>query len=193
VRSPTPLLAIEPRYRGREAETWHSPGTLGRVTDAPPTTKPAPRTPSEPPVKPRLVKHPWRVAIVIGSLLVLANLGILLLASTDTSQSSLQPLPNEIESISPERGALTPLIDTITVDLRDDMSGVLVVDGVEIPEDQLERVVGLQQVIFRPGAGKEIPRFRGGDNSVVVKYWRGRLQDRPANPYTFGWTFRATA
>ena len=170
------------------------------MTDAPPNTKPAPRTPSDPaaqsaapPAKQRLVKHPWRFAIVIGSLLVLANLGILLLASTDTSQSSLQPLPNEIESISPERGQLTGLVDTIIVDLRDDMSGVLVVDGVEIPEDQLERVVGLQQVIFRPGPGKEFSRFRGGDNTVVVKYWRGRLQDRPANPYSYGWTFRATA
>jgi hypothetical protein len=26
-----------------------------------------------------------------------------------------------------------------------------------------------------------------------VKYWRGRLVDRPANPYSFGWSFRASA
>jgi hypothetical protein len=145
------------------------------------------------PARRRVVRHPWRVAIVLGTLLLLVNFAILLLASTDTSQSGLQPLPRGIESISPERGELTGLVDTITVDLRDDMTGVLVVDGVEIPEDQLERVVGLQQVIFRPGPGKDITRFRAGDNTVVVKYWQGRLQDRPANPSSFGWTFRAGA
>jgi hypothetical protein len=119
-----------------------------------------------------------------------------LLADTDTSQSGLQPLPRDIQSISPERGELTSLVDTITVDLADTMTGVLVVDGHEIPEDQLERVVGLQQVSFRPGPGKDISRFRPGDNTVVVKYWPGRLQDRPANPaklFSFGWTFRAAA
>jgi len=153
---------------------------------------PARTAPSTPPRR-RAFKHPWRVVIVLGALLLVANLGILLLANADTSESSLRPLPNDIESISPERGELTGLVDTITVDLRDDMTGVLVVDGIEIPEDQLERVVGLQQVIFRPGPGKDVPRFRAGDNSVVVKYWRGRLQDRPADPYSFGWTFRAGA
>jgi hypothetical protein len=147
------------------------------------------------PVAPRrkAFKHPWRVAIVLGALLLVVNLGVLVLANTDTSIGGKQPLPNDIESISPERGELTGLVDTITVDVRDDMTGVLVVDGVEIPEDQLERVVGLQQVTFRPGKDKAISKFRAGDNTVVVKYWRGRLQDRPANPYSFGWTFRASA
>lgn len=151
----------------------------------------APANPAPPTPKRRAFKHPWRVAIVLGACLLLANLAILILAGTDTSQSNLQPLPNEIQAISPERGELTSLVDTITVDLEDDMTGVLVVDGHEIPEDQLERVVGLQQVSFRPGPGKDISRFRAGPNTVVVKYWRGRLQDRPANPYSFGWTFRA--
>jgi len=62
------------------------------------------------------------------------------------TRASRPPAPAERDRVDlTERGALTGLIDTITVDLRDDMSGVLVVDGVEIPEDQLERVVGLQQ------------------------------------------------
>jgi hypothetical protein len=140
-----------------------------------------------------VVKHPWRVTIVLGTLLLVLNLGVVLLATSDTSEGGRRPLPSDIESISPERGELTGLVDTVTVDLRDEFTGVLVVDGVEIPEDQLERVVGLQVVSFRPGPGKEISRFRAGDNTVVVKYWRGRLVDRPANPYSFGWSFRASA
>jgi hypothetical protein len=157
----------------------------------PPATPSA--TPNAAPTRRRAVQHPGRVAIVLGVVLLVLNLGVILLATADTSEKGLRPLPNDIESISPERGELTGLVDTITVNLRDDMTGVLVVDGIEIPEDQLDRVVGLQVVSFRPGPGKEIPRFRAGDNTVLVRYWRGRLQDRPADPFTFGWSFRASA
>jgi hypothetical protein len=167
------------------------------VPDAPTNTGsptgPAPSGAPRPAPKTRIVKHPWRVAIVLGAVLLMVNLAIVMSANTDTTEKGLKPLPNEIESITPQRGELTGLVDTITVDLRDDLSGVLVVDGVEIPEDQLERVVGLQQVTFRPGPGKEISRFRAGDNTVEVLYWPGRLQDRPAKPFDFGWTFRAGA
>ena len=153
----------------------------------------APSTPTGTPTRRRSIQHPWRVAIVVGAVLLVLNLGVILLSTADTTQGGRRALPNDVESIAPERGELTGLVDTVSVDLRDDMTGVLVIDGVEIPEDQLERVVGLQVVSFRPGPGQEIPRFRAGDNTVVVEYWRGRLQDRPANPYTFGWTFRASA
>ena len=175
-----------------------APGGYPRtVPDAPTITgsdaAPAPSGAPQPAPKPRIVKHPWRVGIVLGAVLLMLNLTIVMLANTDTTENGLKPLPNEIQSITPERGALTGLVDTITVDLRDDLSGVLVVDGVEIPEDQLERVVGLQQVTFRPGPGKEFSRFREGDNTVEVLYWPGRLQDRPAKPFSFGWTFRAEA
>jgi len=85
------------------------------------------------------------------------------------------------------------LIDDVTVDLADQYIGVLVIDGIEIPEDQLERVVGIQQVSFRPGPDKAISRFRAGENDVVVKYWRGRLVDRPAKTFSYSWSFVAKA
>jgi hypothetical protein len=145
------------------------------------------------PPRRRLVKHPGRVAIVLGVALLMINLGVILLATADTSEKGRRPLPNDIESISPERGELTSLVDTVSVNLRDDMSGVLVVDGVEIPEDQLERVVELGEISFRPGPDKVISKLRTGINTVVVKYWSRRLTDRPANPPSFGWSFRASA
>ena len=141
----------------------------------------------------RLFKHPGRVAVVAITLLVVFNLGIVLLNESDTSPTGERALPVDIEAVSPEPNQITGLIDTVTVDLADQYSGVLVIDGVEIPEDQLERVVGIQTVSFRPGPDKVISRFRAGENVVVVKYWNGRLQDRPAKPYSFSWTFRASA
>jgi hypothetical protein len=141
----------------------------------------------------RLFKHPGRVAVVAITLLVVFNLGIFLLNESDSTQSGPKALPADIESVNPAPGELTGLIDTVAVDLADRYSGVLVIDGVEIPEDELERVVGIQTVSFRPGPGKAISRFRAGVNVVVVKYWNGRVQDRPARPFSYSWQFRASA
>jgi hypothetical protein len=145
------------------------------------------------PARRRLFKHPGRVAVVAITLLVTVNLGIFLLNESDTSQPGANSRPVDIEAVSPKPDSNTGLVDTVTVDLADRYTGVLVVDGVEIPEDQLVRVVGIQTVSFRPGPGKEISKFRPGINQVVVKYWDGRLVDRPAKPFTNSWQFDASA
>ena len=145
------------------------------------------------PARRRLFQHPGRVAIVAVTLLVVVNLFVFLLNQSDTSPSSDKALPADIQAVSPKPNELTGLVDTVTVDLADQYTGVLVIDGIEIPEDQLDRVVGIQQVSFRPGPDKAISRFRAGDNTVVVKYWNGRLQDRPDTTFSYSWRFRASA
>jgi hypothetical protein len=142
----------------------------------------------------RLFRHPGRVAIVVIALVVVVNLAILLGHNTDTTpaSSSRGELPATIESISPQRGELTGLIDDITVDLDDSYTGVIEVDGKEIPEDQLDRIEQLGVISFRPGPGKEIPRLIAGENTVVVLYWL-RTDPRPPKPITFSWRFRAAA
>ena len=151
-------------------------------------------TATRPTTAPRrqIFRHPGRVAIVVVALLVVLNLGILLLNNSDTSPQGRPPLPVSIESISPERGDLTTLISDVSVDLRNDLTGVLVIDGIEIPEDQLDRVKELGEVTFRPGPGKDITKLRTGTNTVVVKYWPQKMS-RPANPSSYGWSFEASA
>ena len=145
------------------------------------------------PARRRLFKYPGRVAIVAITVLVVFNLGVILLNESDTSQTGAASLPADIQAVSPTPNSITGLIDDVTVDLADRYTGVLVIDGVEIPEDQLERVVGIQTVTFRPGPDKVFSRFRSGTNQVVVKYWDGRLQDRPARPFSYSWSFVAKA
>jgi hypothetical protein len=142
--------------------------------------------------RPNLFRHPWRVAIVGGILLLVLNLAVIAIANTDTSTSGPNPLPATITSISPEPGQLTGLVDTITVDLRNDLTGALVVNGREIPEDQLDRVPELSIVSFRPGPGKDITHLTTGDNTVVVLYWT-KTKPRPADPFSYSWRFRAAA
>lgn len=150
---------------------------------------PAARAPARRP----LFRHPGRVAIVVVALLVVVNLVVVLLNESDTTPGGNKALPTDVQSISPERGQLAGPVDTVSVDLSDQYTGVLVIDGEEIPEDEMERVVSLQTVSFRPGPNKILTRFPAGTNSVVVKYWEGRLQDRPTDTFSYSWTFRVGA
>ena len=96
--------------------------------------------------------------------------------------------------MSPAPGQLAGLVDTVTVDLADQYTGVLVIDGRRDPGRPARTGHRLETISFRPGPDKEISRFRAGENTVVVKYWEGRLKDRPAtDPSSFSWNFRAAA
>jgi hypothetical protein len=139
-----------------------------------------------------LFRHPWRVAIVAVGLIAVLNLGVILIANSDTTPGGKVELPTDVESISPTNGALASLVDDVTVDLADNLTGVLVIDGHEIPEDQLNRIEELGVISFRPGPDKEFSRFLAGDNTVVVKYWP-RTKPRPETPASYGWRFRAAA
>jgi hypothetical protein len=155
---------------------------IGQVDHAPAT--PAARRP--------LFRHPWRVAIVAIALIAVLNLGAILVSTMDTRPSGKELLPNTIETISPERADVVGPIVTITVDLRDDLTGRLVVDGVPVPDDQLDRVEELGIVSFRPGTGKELTKLPTGDNTVVVYYWP-RTRTEPARPPSYGWRFAVKA
>jgi hypothetical protein len=138
----------------------------------------------------RVFEHPGRVAIVM---LLTLTLGATVLHNTDTSTETSGPkLPSTIESINPGLGELTGLVDDVEVDLNDRYTGVLELDGVEIPEDQLDRIEQLGVIAFRPGPGKEFARLKTGENTVVVHYWP-RTDPRPDKPLTFSWRFRAAA
>jgi hypothetical protein len=130
--------------------------------------------------RPPLIRHPGRVAVVVVAILVVANLGIVLLVNSDTGDSNTESLPSEIESVSPEPGAVALPQDVVSVDLRDDLTGELWIDGQPVPDDQLEPI---QQGIltFRPGDGKELTRFEAGEHTVVARCWP-TTEERPADP-----------
>lgn len=125
-------------------------------------------------------------------LLAVANLGIFVLARSDTSRESTTGLPFDIVSLQPRPGELIRPQDTVSVQLRTNLTGVLVLDGQEIPEDQVDRVPELGEVSFRPGAGKDLRQFPPGLHALEVRYWlQGKA--RPAHPAAFAWTFRVGA
>jgi hypothetical protein len=138
-----------------------------------------------------VLRHPWRWALVAVVLVAVLNLAVVALDESDTSPGG-HTLPSAVDSVTPAPGELVRLQDTIGADLRDDLTGVLVLDGAEIPEDQLERVIPLAQVTFRPGPDQDLEKLEPGEHTLVVLYWpQGKA--RPAHPGAYSWSFRAGA
>jgi hypothetical protein len=139
-----------------------------------------------------LGRHPGRVIIITVGLLVVLNLAFFIGRSSDTSEPGTEALPSTVENVSPEPGTQADRRIAVTADLRDDLTGVLVIDGQRIPEDQLE-YVGPQGIItFRPGPDTDLSAFEAGEHTVQVLYWP-QTENEPADPESFGWRFRATA
>ena len=164
------------------------------MTTSTPTPTPAPAPAKEP-----LVKHPGRVLTVVLMVGAVITLGIVGLsrAETDTGIARDAPLaPSAVEALIPGPGELAGRQDTITVDLQDDLTGVIIIQppngpAFEVPEDQRDRVVPLGQFSWRPGEGQELERFEAGNYKVTVLYWP-QAKPRPDTPSAYSWTFRAT-
>ena len=112
---------------------------------------------------------------------------------SDTDTRTERIYPTAVETVSPRPGELIRLQDTVTADLRDGLTGVLLIDRQEVPLDQLEIVKPLSQISFRPGPGKDLERFEPGVHTATVLYWVGTQFERPAKVGSYSWQFRAGA
>lgn len=101
-----------------------------------------------------------------------------------------QDRPVAIERVIPLPGTLIASQEEIGADLDDLYTGVLFVDGIELPLDQLRIVNALGQVFFRPGEDKDIERLSEGNHSATVVYWpQEKTREEAAKSYT--WSFKA--
>ena len=86
-----------------------------------------------------------------------------------------------IESVSPLPGDLDLRQVQVGVDLAPGYTGVLFFDGVEIPEDDLQRVAALNTITLRPQEGSPYKQLTPGSHQASVEYWpiiegRGRAE-----------------
>ena len=128
------------------------------------------------------------VFIALG---VLVGLNLIVFAFWSASSNDTRPdTPVAIEFLIPVRNAVIRPQEAVGADLADNYTGVLIIDGHEIPEDQLTRVVELGQVMFQPGPGKEFTEFSPGRHRIEVIYWKQIDQRLPTSP---GYTWQFTA
>jgi hypothetical protein len=141
-----------------------------------------------------LFRHPWRIVIVVATLALVVNLVIVLGMSSDTSDQGKQNVNRDVDQVSPAPGSIVNPRDDIEVHLRRGLTGVLVINGKRLPEDQLEIVPSTSTITFRPGAGKELETLAAGTNDVAVLYWRQTEPEPPPGERdSFGWSFRVGA
>lgn len=76
-----------------------------------------------------------------------------------------------VERLIPRRNAQVPQQSTVGIDLVTGWDGVLVVEGVEIPADQLVRTPEIGLVEFTPGEGRAVEELAAGQNCVTAVIW----------------------
>lgn len=77
-----------------------------------------------------------------------------------------------VERIIPAAGQLVLRQNQVGVDLAPDYVGVLQIDGVEIPADQLIFDDGQKLLLYVPGDGKAIEEFAPGQHCATAVFWR---------------------
>ncbi|HEY2332868.1 MAG TPA: hypothetical protein VGH94_13195 [Acidimicrobiales bacterium] len=129
--------------------------------------------------------------IGIALLLVLAA-GILWYGGTQKASS---PDPKLLDAAvvslaPPEDSPGVPRQEPIVVELQPSWTGVLQVNGIEIPEDETQRDPARPNVFsFQAGPGKVIESLPPGDVTATAVIWP-ILESRETASRQFSWTFR---
>lgn len=110
-----------------------------------------------------------RVRIIMAAA-VAAAIGGLVYVATAPRTSDVTKLPPAVEGVSPQSGDLDLRQATIAADLAPGLTGYLLFDGVEIPEDDLQHVDALNQVILKPGVDSDYRQLSPGRHCVTVVY-----------------------
>lgn len=126
----------------------------------------------------------YRVTYTFLAVALLAIIGgsILFIPSGDPEQ-----LPDAVERYSPHDGdiAINPV--KVLIDVQPYYEVRFVIDGIPIPESDVDAIVGIGRYQFEPGEGKAIERWTPGEHTVVAT-WIGGKAGTDAG--TLVWTFR---
>jgi hypothetical protein len=136
--------------------------------------------------------HPWRVVIVVSGIALVVSLFIVLGYNSDTSDQGRQGVSADVRQVRPAPGSIAAPQADIEVSLRSGLTGVLVLNGTRLPEDQLVIDTATSTITFRPAEGKEVERLAAGRNDLAVLYW-SQTEAEPPRPESFGWSFQVGA
>ena len=128
---------------------------------------------------------------MVGGLLLAVNVWII--AGVSQRTNSTPTLPNAIEELIPKPGDLVSPQSTIGVNLRNDLQGVLQLDGAEIPQDQVveQPTRGHHHVRARAGQGPHQAAAGLAHAHRRLLAARRRREERASTSYT--WSFKVGA
>ncbi|HEX6236638.1 MAG TPA: hypothetical protein VFZ68_05565 [Acidimicrobiales bacterium] len=133
---------------------------------------------------------------VVAALVITVAAAAFVTAYLATQQGSDDPVVSSgaaseaVESLIPDRGAQVPQQQpTIGVDLAGGWDAALAVNGVEIPDDELDVTPELSLVQFTPADGRAVEQFRPGRNCVEATIWPLSAGRDGEETRTVGWCF----
>jgi hypothetical protein len=124
------------------------------------------------------------LGVSVGLLLI-----VLGFASGQHGDSAIT-LPPEVEQVVPKPGDLVLRQSSVGIDLKSGYTGVLIIDGKEIPEDQLQIDQAQATIFFTARQGAEIESFAPGQHSVTAVYWKVTESRDQATSFT--WSFKVS-
>ncbi|HET9444012.1 MAG TPA: hypothetical protein VFO65_11855, partial [Acidimicrobiales bacterium] len=90
----------------------------------------------------------------------------------------------------PAAGTVFVRQGAIAVELGFGYDGELSVNNRPIPDDQVDRIAGINRLSFTPGPGKELEALPEGRNCVSVTFWT-TAAGRESAGRPFSWCFTA--
>ena len=96
----------------------------------------------------------------------------------------------DVERLIPPRNSEILAQEPLGIDLAPGYTGVLIVNGTEVPEDQLIRRNGLDEILYRPSADDAAVEYLAGENCVVALVWP--VDGTRLDARTVSWCFNVT-
>jgi hypothetical protein len=128
--------------------------------------------------QPRYVAYVGLVAVVVGSIYLLTQ---------HYSDDDAGPQDAAIEQLLPVPESKILQQEQVGIDLEPGYEGRLAVNGVPLPDDEVQAVPQLNQVFFQPGPGKAFEQWPAGRNCVVATIWRS--ETGPTQSASRTWCF----
>lgn len=125
-----------------------------------PTTPPPPRRGRR--IAPRHLAWFALATIAIVCIVIAARLG-----TSDTGQLD----GGRIQRLIPSPGSKILQQDLVGIDMAPGYEASLTLNGVAIPLDETDIVPPLNQITFRPAAGRVFEKLPAGQNCVTATYW----------------------
>jgi hypothetical protein len=96
----------------------------------------------------------------------------------------------DVEQLIPDRGSEILAQEAVGIDLAPGYTGILILNGIEIPEDQLNRRNGVDEILYRPSEDDAAVEYEAGENCVVALVWPAAETRFEAR--TISWCFNVT-
>ena len=131
---------------------------------------------------------------LVAGLVVAVAAGLFTLAYLSFQDGSEDPILQSgdadefVDELIPQRNASVVQQQTVGIDLIPTWTGVLVIDGTEIPQDQMQVTPELGLIQFTPNEGLAVEQLRAGTNTVSAIVWP-RSESRETAARTIAWTF----